>query len=156
MNRGWTDAERLADQQRIELEGYDAVPLGDAVREALEKIVVRAELAATTESPIETMLGAELFLAIRDHDTFSCVPQYKWPPYRIDWAILAHGEPIAFIECDGKEWHSSPDQIRRDNARDEAARKAKILVFRFTGSEIYRNANKCALTVFQRLRNRCR
>ena len=50
--------------------------------------------------------------------------------------ILIEDKKIA-IECDGHEYHSSKDQITRDNMRARKLTKAGWSVLRFSGSEIY-------------------
>lgn len=93
-----------------------------------------------------------------DENSFSgdhilLIPQYHWKNYRIDWAIkvtfLKH--PYFFIECDGKDFHSSQEQIFRDRQKDEAVRSAGIQIFRFSGSELERNASACVKVVFAAL-----
>jgi very-short-patch-repair endonuclease len=40
------------------------------------------------------------------------------------------------IECDGEYWHSRPDMVRRDNAKDAYAKKCGWTVIRLMGGEI--------------------
>lgn len=42
----------------------------------------------------------------------------------------------AAIECDGREFHSHPDDVARDKTRDRDLAASGWLVCRFTGSEI--------------------
>lgn len=54
------------------------------------------------------------------------------------------------VECDGHEFHErTKDQAKRDRSRDRRLQESGYLVFRFTGSEIYRDAFGCALQVFR-------
>lgn len=48
------------------------------------------------------------------------------------------------IECDGHDFHSTKEQIKHDNERDMAFRKAGYEVIHFSGSQIYENPFKCA------------
>lgn len=47
------------------------------------------------------------------------------------------------IECDGKEFHSTEEQIQRDNRKNLAAKNAGIPLLRFSGSSIFRHAERC-------------
>jgi very-short-patch-repair endonuclease len=49
------------------------------------------------------------------------------------------------IECDGHEFHErTKEQAKRDRSRDRRLQDAGLTVYRFTGSEIYRNSFGCA------------
>lgn len=89
-----------------------------------------------TESPIEDILLRELHILGIYPDV-----QFEVPPYRID---LALPEQMIAIECDGKEWHSSDKQIERDTKRDEFLRNNGWQVIRFSGKEIYKEADRIA------------
>jgi very-short-patch-repair endonuclease len=112
-----------------------------------DRVITAARMSEMTESPIETMWGMA-FMDLIEAD-WSLVPQFKWRGYRIDWAVeRPYGKPLIFIECDGSEFHTRPDQIAKDRVRDIHIRRAGIKIFRFTGSEIYCNAAGCALRVY--------
>lgn len=112
-----------------------------------ERVITAARMSELTESPIETMFGMAFMDLIEDD--WALLPQFKWRRYRIDWAIeRPDGKPMIFVECDGSEFHTRPDQIAKDRVRDIHIRRAGIKLFRFTGSEIYRNAAGCALRVY--------
>lgn len=129
-----------------------------------------AVLSRYAESPIEIIMGARLLVfqrwgvgchpintdwspgsieSVADHFTrapfelFIC-PQREIDPYRIDFTILYSKESVLkeiAIECDGHAFHErTKEQARRDKSRDRELIARGIPVFRFTGSEIYRNA----------------
>jgi very-short-patch-repair endonuclease len=99
-------------------------------------------LVSVCESPIEVELGSQLGTkAVHGYDV---VPQFKWLRYRMDFAILRRDAIVAFIECDGAEFHSTDAQIRNDTKKNDAAREAGIIMFRFSGAQIFRNAGACA------------
>lgn len=81
-------------------------------------------------------------------------PQFPIAEYRVDFCLLFCGDDadVAFhlvVECDGHEWHErTPRQAGRDKARDRAIQAAGFQVLRFTGSEIWADALKCASEVF--------
>lgn len=70
--------------------------------------------------------------------------------YRVDFLIAAkpyHTDEVFYVvvECDGHAFHErTKDQAQRDKARDRAMTAEGLMVFRFTGAEIYADANKCA------------
>jgi very-short-patch-repair endonuclease len=111
-----------------------------------QKAEIAARMARFTESPIEIMFGMAMMELMEDD--WGLIPQYKWRGFRIDWALERPDKPLIFVENDGNEFHTKPDQIIRDRARDRMIRRAGIKLFRFTGSEIYRNATGCALRVY--------
>ena len=112
-----------------------------------ERVITAARMCELTESPIETMWGMA-FMDLIEAD-WALIPQFKWRGYRIDWAVeRPDGKPLIFIECDGSEFHTKPEDVAKDKVRDIHIRRAGIKLFRFTGSEIYRNAAGCALRVY--------
>jgi len=77
------------------------------------------------------------------------IPQCSIGPYRADFLILfemndAKGRVI--IECDGHKWHtSSKYQVAYDRKRDRWFQANGFKVFRFTGHEIFNNAQHLAV-----------
>lgn len=141
---------------------------GDAAPEAISAFFPRmleraenfAKIGDATDSPIEDMLGAALLMASRsigfdlklckgrpapDLGGYVLVPQARWGIYRSDWAIISIVTKMALlIECDGKDFHSSPEQIAHDRTKDQAAHDRGYLTMRFTGSEINSSADEIA------------
>jgi very-short-patch-repair endonuclease len=111
-----------------------------------DRVITAARMAEFTESPIEILFGMAMMDLIED--SWALLPQFKWRGFRIDWCLERPDNPLIFIECDGSEFHTRPDQIAKDRLRDQQIRRAGIKLFRFTGSEIYRNAEGCALRVY--------
>lgn len=72
--------------------------------------------------------------------------------YRIDIALRQNGYKYA-IECDGKAYHSSPEQIKHDRRKDRYLRKNNWKVMRLTGSQINGDLGQC-LKKIERLINR--
>jgi hypothetical protein len=141
------------------------VRLGDATAPAVERIHRIVRLSANTDSPIESQLGAAISLFFEKAglplkiatmldvenvpDELLLVPQFKWSYYRSDWAILNPKRSGALlIECDGKAFHSSPEQVAHDAKKDAAALDRGYLTLRFTGSQIHREPDFCASNVF--------
>lgn len=135
--------------------------------EVTPNIIAECEFAATvstlTESPIETIFGVAMAKMLTqkygadfglcenkaEFDTLDMralmMPQYVWQRYRIDWALRfkALPRPLVFVECDGAEFHCTPEQLARDRAKDEAAKDAGIPLIRFAGTDIVRNMGQC-------------
>jgi very-short-patch-repair endonuclease len=132
------------------------VSVGDYGPRILETIAVRMALIEVCESPIEIDLGARIRVLLGEvfeMNNILLIPQYKWKQFRIDFAVVREvtDEPVLFIECDGRDYHSSPEQIARDKIKDGVAARAGITLLRFSGSEIYRFADGCVQRVLEHL-----
>ncbi|RVT62774.1 endonuclease domain-containing protein [Niallia taxi] len=80
------------------------------------------------ESPIERRLYDSLRF-----NGYDVTPQVRCGAYRIDLALVSHR---LAIECDGKQWHSTPSQKAHDRKKDRYLRKNGWKVIRFSGSQI--------------------
>jgi very-short-patch-repair endonuclease len=145
--------------------GIEWLTLAEVTAKAIDRINLFLEVSPDCESPIENLLGAavlEMFeragvrltLCNADRlegapDGLLLVPQFRWGYYRSDWAIVV-ARPLGalLIECDGRDFHSSPEQKAHDAKKDRAALDRGYLTMRFTGSEIFRNADACALKIY--------
>ncbi|MBN9472284.1 MAG: DUF559 domain-containing protein [Bosea sp.] len=83
-------------------------------------------------------------------------PQAEIGGWRVDFLVAAiqelKGRPFvwrrAIVECDGHEFHErTKEQAAKDRSRDREAQLAGLHVFRFTGSEIWRDPWACASQV---------
>jgi very-short-patch-repair endonuclease len=75
--------------------------------------------------------------------------QWQLDRFRYDFAITDRARNLlALIECDSAEFHRLPEQLKRDKEKDEAAKVAGIRLFRWSGKEIYRDAQRCAEATF--------
>jgi very-short-patch-repair endonuclease len=151
--------------------------IGEQSPIVVDNAAVAAAIAPNTESPIEVIFGAEAFKFFRakytkhqsmkfalckqkEEDRFTTgdytllMPQYKWRNFRIDWAVKVTflQQPYFFIECDGREFHSSEEQQLRDRKKNEAASAVGIPIFRFSGRDIDRNAAACIRLVFLQIK----
>ena len=102
------------------------------------------------ESPIERQLAGHL-VSTAGQWGFEVIPQFKLGRYRYDFAIAWDGNVIALVECDGAEFHSTPDQLKRDAAKDLLAEQSGFRMFRYSGREIHRDPWKCAEEIIFRL-----
>lgn len=125
----------------------------------------RAALTSFCESPIEVDLGAAISLIFEQSgnsirmcpmqalslptERLVLVPQFAWSFYRSDWATIPAGRSTGLlIECDGFEFHSSPDQVRHDERKDADALAAGHKTIRLAGGAIYRDPYACARHIF--------
>lgn len=75
-------------------------------------------------------------------------PQFKIGNYRLDFMALVRdmqGKNWRFaIECDGKEFHSTPEQIAHDTRRTEVLTQLGYIVLRYPGGALHHQAGPCA------------
>jgi very-short-patch-repair endonuclease len=77
--------------------------------------------------------------------------------WRVDFLVHAFGyTPRKYgwrrliVECDGHDFHErTKEQAAKDRNRDRIAQQRQMQIFRFTGSEIYRDAWACAGTILE-------
>ncbi|MFA9272362.1 MAG: hypothetical protein ACEQSX_16735 [Baekduiaceae bacterium] len=141
------------------------------------------DAAARCESPPErAMLYALALIAwdyvdgvlLRVHDSasglfssrFSYIeiePQAKVGKYRVDFlltkALRRPDKPECVsrlvVECDGHEWHErTKEQARRDRARDREIQAHDLAIYRYTGSDVWRDVFASAGEAIQELNRR--
>jgi very-short-patch-repair endonuclease len=136
----------------------------------LETAGAALEVAGATESPIESMFGGALTAALRrryadgffgiyhpaEPEEFKpgsvlLVAQYQLLRFRYDFALRLQGteKPFLLIECDGKRWHNTPEQIANDRRKDQCAADHGLTLMRFTGPEIHYRIDDCVAKVVQ-------
>ena len=76
------------------------------------------------------------------------IPQLAIGRYRADFAVLIKnfaGDVLQMVvECDGHDFHEKTKvQAQRDKKRDRDMQRAGWQVFRFTGSEIFKDISEC-------------
>lgn len=137
----------------------------DATASVINRINTILQIGGNCDSPIEAQIGAAILMFFeragkplklckmidlkKPADELVLVPQFAWGYYRSDWAILNPTLSGALlIECDGKEFHSSTEQRKHDWQKDANAHDRGYLTMRFTGSQIFRDADGCAQKIF--------
>ncbi|MFC7442446.1 endonuclease domain-containing protein [Laceyella putida] len=95
------------------------------------------------ESPIERRLYNRLWV-----EGFRMRTQEPCGRYRIDIAIPKY---MIAIECDGEEWHSSPDQKEKDRRKDRFLRQNGWTVVRFKGKRIVNRLESCVERVHKEI-----
>jgi very-short-patch-repair endonuclease len=83
----------------------------------------------------ESYIEKRLYNALKSHG-FNPIPQVRCGPYRIDLALM---EYKLAIECDGKEWHSTPEQKKHDSRKNYYLKKNGWKVCRLSGKTINSN-----------------
>jgi very-short-patch-repair endonuclease len=86
------------------------------------------------ESPIETIL----YNALKNKG-YNIETQVRCGKYRIDMTLPLY--KLA-IECDGKEFHSNPEQKAHDRKKNAYLRRSGWSIMRIKGSQIHRNLPK--------------
>jgi very-short-patch-repair endonuclease len=149
-------------------------PMDKIIEAAAQRVADKVHMYAQGDSPIEAILAAAMYAEnyAGDHsfdrialfDDFgrdvtlepdsrvlNIEPQVTILNYTADFVAYAHtinGTKALVIECDGHDFHErTKEQAAHDRARDRAMQEAGYTVFRFTGSEIYRDPVKCARQV---------
>lgn len=94
-------------------------------------------------TPIELLAFIQLLsLSIQEAmfgRVFDVTPQVEIGTYRADFVVSTMGESF-IVECDGHDFHEkTKEQAARDKKRDRYLQGRGYKVFRFTGSEIWRN-----------------
>lgn len=83
--------------------------------------------------------------------------QAPFDPYRPDFAVVSYFEKdcdtlpwLLLVEADGHNFHErTKEQAARDRSRDRFFASRGAVVLRFTGSEIYADADGCACEVVE-------
>jgi very-short-patch-repair endonuclease len=92
--------------------------------------------------------GYRVAKTTNDRDTIAVRPQQQVERYRCDFVIVFRffgAEINIVVEADGHEFHERTKwQASRDKARDRRLTKLGYRVLRFTGSEIFADARRCA------------
>lgn len=80
-------------------------------------------------------------------------PQAQIGDYRVDflvtararWGADSYADVRVVVECDGHQFHErTKEQARSDRRRDRELQKLGFLIYRYTGSEIWRDVYACA------------
>lgn len=147
--------------------GFRPQSMLEATIPVIETLHNQQIVSGKCDSPIEEMLGAFIMTVFREEGaplklclvsdlkkigtSLILVPQYKWLYYRSDWAVLcpAFSMTAVLIECDGAEFHSSPQQIEHDRKKDAAALDYGHITMRFPGRLIHKDPRGCARKVFE-------
>ena len=124
------------DDLDIELAGL-SMQQSDIVEYATRLDSAAGRRSGLCESPMEVAF----YDAIACIEPIPILPQWIIGKYRTDF-FIPHYSTI--IEIDGHDYHASKPQRTADAIRQRALNRAGYHVIRFTGSEVYTNAARCA------------
>jgi very-short-patch-repair endonuclease len=99
--------------------------------------------------PFESWFEVDTFLVIFDKG-YRVVPQFKVAGYSIDLVIESDLNRLA-VECDGDEFHSSPEQRENDMRRQRILERCGWTFWRMRGSEFYFNREEAMKSLWQTL-----
>lgn len=119
-------------------------------------------------SPVEYLLLAALLMeseivgpvsinptasADRSINCVGIFPQYHIGDYRVDFLVAVVDlieKNCVVVECDGHDFHEkTKSQVARDKKRDRAITADGYAILRFSGSEVWADAGKCAQEVMR-------
>ncbi len=86
-------------------------------------------------SPFGSWFEVDVFLKIIDRG-YRAIPQFKVANYPIDIVIEGMRGRLT-VECDGDEFHSTPEQIASDERRERILGRCGWTFWRVRGSEFY-------------------
>lgn len=101
-------------------------------------------LRTQCESPIEVAFWNTAYFELSKFGDFA--PQIPVGIYRLDFALTdIEAAPIlkVAIEIDGHEYHKSQEQREHDSAKDRYLMRNRWQVVRFTGSQVFNDAQGC-------------
>jgi very-short-patch-repair endonuclease len=142
----WERIEAAADRDDMRHGGRGWRTVGDAISG------IWRSTSGETESAIEAMMGDELKPRAEKWG-YEVIPQYELGPFRYDFAIKSKRteKVIALVECDGRLWHSTDEQRKNDANKDALAKERGLMMFRYAGTELCRDAARCAEEVMFRI-----
>ncbi|WP_298360100.1 AAA domain-containing protein [Runella sp.] len=104
--------------------------------------------------PFDSQFEVDVYNEIVKRE-YTVTPQYSVSHYRIDLVvILPNGVKIA-VECDGDKYHSTPEQIANDIARQKILERAGWQFFRVRGGDFYYNQEKALEQLWVLLERNC-
>lgn len=98
-------------------------------------------------TPIELLMYLGIISSIRDgYMGIETNLQHKIGDYRVDFMLRSEWLDLSIvIECDGHDFHEkTKEQAARDKKRDRYLQSMGFKVFRFSGSEIWKDPFTCA------------
>jgi very-short-patch-repair endonuclease len=105
------------------------------------------DASISTYGECEYVLNPRHLVILRGGDDLIVVPQHRVGRYTLDFCLQfvgARGQRVA-VEVDGHHWHErTKEQARADRQRDRSLLAADIITVRFTGSEVWECADRCA------------
>lgn len=113
-------------------------------RDGATFLFVQALGHALCESPVERSFWDAIIRRSLGREL--PIPQYALNGYRLDFSWPG---PRIAVEIDGHDYHKTKEQRSRDAKRDRELTKLGWTTLRFTGSDVYKNADAVADEVLQ-------
>lgn len=104
------------------------------------------------QHPFESLFEQRVFLRLRQRG-YHVIPQYPVNDRRIDLVVVGAGGRLA-VECDGRAWHTSPDQVREDLERERELRRLGWKFWRIRESEFCFDPERALQPLWQELDRR--
>jgi very-short-patch-repair endonuclease len=118
----------------------EPVPALDDVREDVRR------------RPFDSLFEQRVLLRLRRRG-YHVIPQYPVNDRRIDLVVVGAGGRLA-VECDGRAWHTSPDQIEEDLEREHDLRRLGWRFWRIRESEFCFDPDRALQPLWQELDRR--
>jgi len=122
---------------------------GTGTEEKATELFTRYLGYVLAESPIERQLWSAFLSFVHTEDDKAPglpVAQYQLNGYRLDFAWPGYQ---VVVEVDGHDYHKTKEQRSYDAKRDRELTKFGWTTLRFTGSDVYKDAEAVADEVFQ-------
>ncbi len=104
------------------------------------------------QRPFDSLFEQRVFLRLRQRGYY-VIPQYPVNDRRIDLVVVGAGRRLA-VECDGRAWHTSPDQVRQDLERERELRRMGWKFWRIRESEFYFDPERALQPLWEELERR--
>lgn len=139
----WLLTEGCLSTPRDQANGFWDTPIERLFYQAL---MIGADIGITWLNLTRTTPSSNVEMQVRS--------QAKVGKWRVDYLITiisdANVASSLIVECDGHDFHErTKEQAKRDRERDREAQALGYTIYRFTGSELYADALKCARDVFR-------
>ncbi|MET8491761.1 AAA domain-containing protein [Streptomyces cellulosae] len=89
--------------------------------------------AEIPQDPFESLFEQQVYLRLKARG-YHVIPQFPAGNRRIDLVVVGARSRLA-VECDGDRFHSTPEQIRRDQRRDRELQRVGWTFWRIRESE---------------------
>lgn len=113
------------------------------VRSPIERAFLAALVQEAAAHNVSLEVGDHLAVGPMTTPHIIVMAQQRVNRHRVDFLLRAAGVG-AVVECDGHRWHTSKAAQREDRSFDRWCQRERMLLFRFTGTEISQNARHCA------------
>lgn len=105
------------------------------------------QVAELSESDFEQRVAKDLI-----YRKYCVQQQFPVGSYRLDM-VIRYKDKIIALECDGDRYHSRPEQIQRDEEREEILSRAGWKLIRVRGGEYYRDPEGTINHICEQLTN---